>query len=41
MLRHSRQMVLEGTSMADGGGTTVLVMLEFTAALGAISVALS
>jgi hypothetical protein len=40
MIRHSRQMLFEGTSFADGGGITALVMAEFTAALGAISVAL-
>jgi hypothetical protein len=40
MLRHSSQMLHEGTSVRDGGGMTVLVMCEFTAALAAISVAL-
>jgi hypothetical protein len=41
MLRHAGRMLHEGTSMSDGGGMTVLVMCEFTAALGAISVALA
>lgn len=40
MLRHSKQMLFEGTSFSEGGGLTALVMAEFTAALGAISVAL-
>ena len=39
MLHHSKQMLHEGASLA-GGGMTVLVMSEFTAALAAISVAL-
>jgi hypothetical protein len=41
MLRHSKQMLFEGTALSDGGGMTVLVLTEFTAALAAISVALS
>jgi hypothetical protein len=40
MVRHSNRMLHEGTSFAEGGGLTVLVMCEFTAALAAISVAL-
>jgi hypothetical protein len=40
MLRHSKQMLFEGTSFSEGGGLTALVMAEFTAALAAISVAL-
>ena len=40
MLRHSKQMLFEGTTFAEGGGMTALVLAEFTAALAAISVAL-
>ena len=40
MLRHANEMLHQGTSVTDGGGMTVLVMCEFTAALAAISVAL-
>jgi len=40
MLRQSKQMLFEGTSFADGGGATALVMAEFTAALGSLAVAL-
>ena len=41
MLRHSRQMMFEGVSLTDGGGFATLVMVEFTAALGALAVALA
>jgi len=40
MLRHSRQMLFDGVSLTDGGGWAVLVMVEFTAAMVAIAVAL-
>jgi hypothetical protein len=41
MLRHSKQMLFEGTSLRDGGGLAALVMVEFTLALGSLAVALS
>ena len=40
MLRHARQMMFEGVTLSDGGGYAALVMVEFTAALAAIAVAL-
>ena len=41
MLRHAKQMLFEGTTFAEGGGLTAAVLVEFMAALGAISVAVS
>ena len=41
MLRHARRMMFHGISIGDGGGWAVIVMLEFTTAVGALAIALS
>jgi hypothetical protein len=40
MLRQSKRMLFEGTTFADGGGATAVVMAEFMVALGSLGVAL-
>ena len=40
MLRHSKAMLFHGVGLRDGGGWTALVMTEFVAAFGSISIAL-
>ena len=41
MLRHAKHMIWSGVTLGDGGGWAVLVLLEFSVALGALGVALS
>jgi hypothetical protein len=39
MTRHMRTMLHEGSTHADGGGWTAVVMVEFMVAMGALGVA--
>ena len=40
MIRHANRMLHEGTSFAEGGGLTALVLTEFMVAMSGVAVAL-